>query len=137
MSNVRKTVMLFRPCCTHVLPLVVSPFTVDVFPLSIAHIVSVLEKEGFRVSVADPSDLNQYALKEITRRIIKEKPFVVGISCFAENRFACREIAEIVKRINKKITVVFGGVFPTFLYGPLLVGWLVDIVIPFNKKLFY
>lgn len=134
MSSVRKTVMLFRPCCTHVLPLLSSPFRVDIFPLSIAHIVSVLEKGGFKVSVADPADLSQYAPKEIIRRIIKEKPSVVGISCFTANRFACREIAEIVKRIDKKITVVFGGVLPTFLYGPLLAGWPVDIVVPYEGE---
>jgi radical SAM superfamily enzyme YgiQ (UPF0313 family) len=130
----KNPILLYRPLFKSINEAPFGYFQGDVFPLSIAYITALLEQEGFNVIVADPSEPKLYMPKEIIRTIVKEKPVIVGLSCFVQNRFACLEIAKIVKKINPNIKVVFGGTFPTFLYKQILAEWPVDIVVLYEGE---
>jgi radical SAM superfamily enzyme YgiQ (UPF0313 family) len=53
--------------------------------------------------------------------IIREKnPDIVGISCYTFNRHACIKLARLVKEINQRIRIVFGGPHSSVMHAQLL-----------------
>ena len=77
------------------------------FPLGLGYIAAVLEKQH-DVDVVDAmaEKLNSNDLKD---RIIRACPDIVGITSDTLTFQAAVEVAEIVKRVNRKIIVVVGG----------------------------
>ncbi len=90
-------------------------------PLGLASIASyVRQHAGVKAYVYSSPDYSPDAIKRI---ILKEKPSVIGISCWSFNRFACIHLARIVKKIDPAIVTVFGGVHATFLDRQLLLNY--------------
>lgn len=86
-------------------------------PLGLLYLAAMLEKENFEVKVVDVYD---FTFKEIEKVIVKEKPDIVGIPCFTETRIVALKLAGLVKKINKKTIVVFGGAHATFFPEQIL-----------------
>jgi anaerobic magnesium-protoporphyrin IX monomethyl ester cyclase len=79
-------------------------------PLGLASIAAHLEKNGFSVRIFD-AEIEKRKLEEWLAEI---QPRVVGISGTTHTRFESFEIASRVKRFNKDIITVYGGIHASF-----------------------
>lgn len=75
-------------------------------PLGLLYLAGMLEKEGLEVNMVDAFDVPFDKIEEI---IIKEKPGIVGVSCFTDSRLAALKVVDLVKKVNPKIYTVMGG----------------------------
>jgi radical SAM superfamily enzyme YgiQ (UPF0313 family) len=102
----------------------------------------VLEKNGYNVKVLDTAiegwrkinkrfdGLNYIGLsfKEVEERIKRESPDLVGITSLSVDAINAREIAKIVKSIDKDIKVVVGGCHYSVTYDNELKNENIDYV---------
>lgn len=98
-------------------------------PLGIGYIAALLQKEGYHVSC-----LNLYLglknLEYLKNLITQSQPLLVGISTMTENYQNGLRLANAVKSIHPKSTVIFGGPHVTFLDEEVLLeNNCVDIVV--------
>lgn len=103
------------------------------FPLGLMYLASSLENASFKVEIIDasldlirPTDQNGwhygYTLNELVADVIERKPDIVGIGCFFSMRFpAVLEIAQEIKKANKDIVIVIGGIHPTIYAEQILI----------------
>ncbi len=104
-------------------------------PLGVAYVAAVCEEAGFDVKIIDclaegewkstpvDGDLLYWGLTydEIEKRIKKERPDVVGISCqFSLQYIPSKEIVRMVKRLFPQTITVMGGTHPTIMYKEIL-----------------
>lgn len=101
-------------------------------PLGLMYIAAVLEENNFPVKIIDASvgqkrifNKNTWhygdTLDELIIKIKKEQPNIVGIGCFFSMRFPyVLEIAREIKKINKDIDIVIGGIHPTIFTEQIL-----------------
>jgi len=94
-------------------------------PVNIAYLASIL-KEHHDVAIYD---LFRHSWKRVREILEKEDPDVVGITCLTEQRASPLKLARLVKSINEKTKVVFGGIHPTILYNQVLEHYPVDVVV--------
>ena len=86
--------------------------------LGLASVSSCVEhKTGIACDVYCSAD---YSMATLTKVIRTQKPSMLGISCLSFNRFACFKLAEMAKRIDPSIVVVWGGVHATLLDEQIL-----------------
>lgn len=81
-------------------------------PLGIGYLSAYLKKNGIKTKIIDAlrEELNNEAL---LRRIIFEKPDVVGITCLTA---FYKEVVDLSNKVNaNNIRCIIGGVHPTFL----------------------
>jgi magnesium-protoporphyrin IX monomethyl ester (oxidative) cyclase len=97
------------------------------FPLGIGYLSAVLEKEGWNVGVLDAlaegwdnleEEENRFVRglgrEEIKNRVRKFKPDIVGIgSPFSSQSSMAHRMAEIVKEVDRNITIILGGAYPS------------------------
>lgn len=76
--------------------------------LGIIFLAGVLEKDGFKVKIIDSAALKM-SLNQIRQEIIKDRPFVVGLTAVTAEFIQALTIARIVKEIDKSIVVIMGG----------------------------
>jgi len=89
-------------------------YNLDFPPINLTYIASYLSDLGVQVAILDTkvNDLNH---RQISKRIEKFKPDIVGISVFVSAALnESLEIAKIVKKIDPFCPVVLGGRHPTF-----------------------
>lgn len=114
-------------------------------PMGLAYIASVLKRENVEVKIIDTiaEGLNHSKQKmfkvtshfglewdEIKKRLSKENPDIVGISCpFSSSAKNAHKVAELVKTINKNIFTVMGGAHPSALPQDVLTDPNVDFVV--------
>ena len=101
-------------------------------PLGLMYIAAVLEENNFPVKIIDASVGQKRLLEKDTWhygdtldgliiKVRKEQPDVVGIGCFFSMRFPyVLEIAQEIKKINKDIIIVIGGIHPTIFTERIL-----------------
>ncbi|MBX5327665.1 MAG: B12-binding domain-containing radical SAM protein [Candidatus Bathyarchaeia archaeon] len=82
-------------------------------PLGILYIATVLEKEGFEVSLLDQA-AKGYTIDETVKWVRKENPDVVGFSTLASSGRTAAVLSGEVKKENPEITTVFGNYYATF-----------------------
>jgi len=82
-----------------------------VFPLSLnlVYLGDALLRNGFEVKIKDLSFEKDW--DNIARFIKREKPGIVGISCFSDNRMEAYRLIRLVKEIDMNIKVIAGGHF--------------------------
>lgn len=107
-----------------------------IVPMGIAYIAAVLESKKYEVQLLD-SVVEGYhtedpvpgtedivyglSLNMIEERIRGFSPQLVGISCrFSSEIYGCYEIARLVKKINKNIITVIGGLHPSYFARQVL-----------------
>lgn len=110
-------------------------------PLSLAYLAAYLRKEGYVVNVLDAvagkiTKLNnnrwRYGLTDllIIEKIKKFKPDVCGITCsLSVKKDSAFDIAELIKRIDKNIITIVGGIHPTILPLEMVQNPHIDYVI--------
>jgi anaerobic magnesium-protoporphyrin IX monomethyl ester cyclase len=93
-------------------PLRVADYNKPTIPLGLAYIAAVLEQAGHEVTVIDNyAERNHH--RQITERVSRIAPDVVGISTDSFSFQNAIEIAKAVKEANKDILVVAGGPHPS------------------------
>ena len=101
-------------------------------PLGLAYLAAMLEKEKLEVSVVD---MCENSIEDIKGIIKEHNPDIVGISCFTQTRKVVFRMASLIKKINKKITIVLGGSHATFLYEQILKNYKeIDIVVLYEGE---
>jgi len=110
-------------------------------PLSLAYLAAYLRKQGYVVNILDAvaskiTKLNngrwRYGLNEseIIERIKKFKPDVCGITCsLSLKKDSVFNMAEIIKRVDKSIITIVGGIHPTILPLEVLQSPCIDYII--------
>ena len=97
-------------------------------PLGLLYIAAVLERENIDVKVVD-SGIEKHSWKDVERVIENENPELVGIPTNTPGITKSMKVAEIVKKIDPKIKVVFGGPHATILPEECLKNQNVDFVV--------
>lgn len=102
---------------------------VAAIPMGLYYIGAMLRANSYAVDI-----LNAYHLGGAPHRLYpvlgEKRPDVVGFSILHANRWGAIDIARMVKKVNPKTTVVFGGVGATFLWDHFLTHFPeVDFVI--------
>ncbi len=100
------------------------------YPLALAYLGAVLEKEGHSVKAFDYIH-DEWAKVEnqVKSIIIQEKPQIIGVSSMTTNRIAAAKLAKLANSIDPNIKVIFGGVHPTLMYEQILLNLPVDFVV--------
>lgn len=80
-------------------------------PLGIAYIAAFIRNK-YDVSILDANALN-LSVNDIKKRVIDLKPDVVGITSTTANIFNAFAVAKTVKKVNKDIVIILGGVHAT------------------------
>lgn len=93
-----------------------NPFE-TVLPVGLGYIHSYLRSRELPSALANFSRMDP---SEIQGILHKERPDIVGISCFTFNRSASVELARIVKSTLPDATVVMGGPHATHVAHPLM-----------------
>lgn len=120
--------LLFSP------PSELSQFSVKdenpIYPMGLAYLGAVLEKEGHEVKVYDYfAKTWEETAPQVEKIITEQKPNVVGISSMTMNRTSSFKLARLTKRINPEIKVIMGGVHPTTMYKQILENFPVDFIV--------
>ncbi len=92
---------------------------VSAVPMGLYYVGATLRAQGYSTEILNGYDMGR--APHLIQRVINEKrPDVVGFSILNANRWGGIDIARIVKKINPKTVVVFGGVGATFLWEHFL-----------------
>ncbi|MBI4678654.1 MAG: radical SAM protein [Elusimicrobia bacterium] len=90
---------------------------------------AILERAGHAVSGRDFDLWREDAMLAQLPAVLRvEAPDLVGISCLSSNRHIVLRLADVVKRLSPKTTVVVGGPFATIEPGFLLDRCRADLV---------
>jgi radical SAM superfamily enzyme YgiQ (UPF0313 family) len=88
-------------------------------PMGIYHVAAAVKERGHEVEILNWHDRGISA-ESIENALQEKKPRVIGFSILHANRWGGIEIARIAKRIDPRVTVVFGGVGATHLWEHFL-----------------
>ena len=98
-------------------------------PVALLYLAGYLEKHGFETEIVDITldhqirDKNFYQdIKKHLRRIEEETiqqvkqlhPGIIGITCYTPEYFEALSLAKKIKKFDKDIQVIVGGIHPTF-----------------------
>lgn len=98
-------------------------------PMGIYHVAAALKERGHDVEVINWHDRGISA-ESIENALQEKEPRVIGFSILHANRWGGIEIARIAKRIDPRVTVVFGGVGATHLWDHFLKHFpMVDFIV--------
>lgn len=102
----------------------------SVYPLGLAYLASVLEKNGHDVKLLNLSLSRWEDIKDnVIETIKQEQPEVLGISILTNSRTSARKFIEIVKEYSPKTLIVAGGIHTTYLYEQILDNFKVDFAV--------
>jgi radical SAM superfamily enzyme YgiQ (UPF0313 family) len=101
-------------------------------PLGLGYLAAVLKCENIDVKVIDLVDTPFEKVPDIMKRY---NPQIVGVSCnLTDYRWGAFRLATIIKSINPKIKVVFGGSHATHMYKQILQNFPVDVIVRFEGE---
>jgi len=128
-QNLRwKRILLIKPNC-RISKIDIHYTRLDVPPLNLTYIASYLIDLEITMKIIDAKAKN-LNYRQIKKEIQKFNPDLVGISVFITAAIKhCYDIARIVKEVNPKCLVVFGGRHPTFEPEETLKVDEVDLVV--------
>ena len=92
---------------------------VSAIPMGLYYVGAMLRANGYAVDILNGHNLGR-APHRIYQVLGDKQPDVVGFSILHANRWGGIDIARMVKKVNPKATVVFGGVGATFLWEHFL-----------------
>ncbi len=98
-------------------------------PVALMYLAGYLEKKGYASEIIDiiikeqirdekflqkKAKILRQIKKEILQEVKKLKPDIVGITCYTPEYFEVLDLAKAIRKTNKEIKIVVGGVHPTF-----------------------
>ena len=97
------------------------------FPMTQLLLASFLEYKGLK---ADIYQELPYSVSKILAFIKKNKTVAVGMTCDCTNLQSCAVMADLIKKINKDIRVILGGVHATLYHRDILENFPhIDVVV--------
>ncbi|MCW4010020.1 MAG: B12-binding domain-containing radical SAM protein [Candidatus Bathyarchaeota archaeon] len=98
-------------------------------PLGLAYLAASLEASNFSVKIIDmPLTSMDYA--SLRKELKRERPLIIGLTCYTQNYSLALKIAEIAKGEYPESTIIIGGPHVTFADSECLsTSKAVDIVI--------
>jgi anaerobic magnesium-protoporphyrin IX monomethyl ester cyclase len=98
-------------------------------PLGLAYVGAVLENDDVEVEIVD-MHAERMTRTELQDHITSFQPDVVGIGTLTPTFYSAIEEAQSIKEVDPHMTIVFGGVHPSFMYEETLQNYsCVDIVV--------
>jgi radical SAM superfamily enzyme YgiQ (UPF0313 family) len=95
-------------------------------PLGIAYLTSALRKNGVETVFAD---LHEHSWPRVAALLRRERPDVVGISCFTLGRTNALRLATEARQALPEARIVMGGPHATFFPEHMLANPAVDVVV--------
>ena len=93
---------------------------ISVVPIGVYYVAALLKENGYDVEI-----LNWYNIHKTPEKIFEiladKKPEVIGFCILNANRWGGVEIAQLAKKINPKVKIIFGGVAPTLMWKHFLI----------------
>lgn len=96
-------------------------------PLGLAFLAAVLRKNGYEVRIID-NYLHRASVKECVKEVVKQSPFLVGLTCTSITYQPCIELAKEIKN-RLEVPIVVGGPHPTVLPESMLQHPFIDYVV--------
>ena len=105
--------------------------SLDMPPLGILYLATVLKKHGYEVGVFDINSLkNSYDRENVINNIITAKPKIIAISTMTPSFPNVIDIIKLVREeLGSSCKIILGGYHVTFLPDTALVENLADIVV--------
>ncbi len=97
-------------------------------PLGYAYLAAALRERGQKVFIVDGHAEN-LDIKNLTERIIRHYPNIVGLYATTPQITESLEIAKRIKEWNKDVSIWFGGPHPTAMPEESLKSGYVDVVV--------
>jgi radical SAM superfamily enzyme YgiQ (UPF0313 family) len=78
-------------------------------PITLAYVAASILKSGHEVKLVDmdAENIDHHKLSEVVKQY---DPDMVGLSVMLNNLIVCLELAELIKKINSDIKIIFGGI---------------------------
>ncbi len=92
---------------------------ISAVPIGLYYVAALLKEHGQDTEILDWHEMDR-TNGVMEKTIMEKKPDVIGFSVLQANRWGAIEIARLAKKVNPKVTTVFGGVSPTFLWEHFL-----------------
>lgn len=108
--------------------LINSPLGESVLPLGLGYISAVLDKNNIKNKILNLSD-TRASINLLNQTLQKFEPEIVGISALTISSFDALMIAEVVKKFDRSIKTIVGGVHATFQPFQMLGNSFIDIVV--------
>lgn len=93
--------------------------SVNIFPMGLGYMAAMLEKENIRVEILDLAMINM-SRNKLANYLIERSPVIVGISSMSPQYQNVKKIASLVKRVNKNIVVLYGGIHASLVSDQIL-----------------
>ena len=97
-------------------------------PLGLAYVASVLLENGYSTSAID-FNITGFIPEQLELALKSGETRILGISTHTETYLSGLRIAEVAKRLNPDIKVVFGGPHATVMYKQVAIEDNVDVVV--------
>lgn len=110
-----KILLIYPYCLEHRL----NAEDVSVVPIGVYYVGALLKENQYDVEIMNWHHLNKRPNK-IREVLVEKRPDVIGFSILHANRWGGIEIAQIAKKINNNVRIVFGGIGATFLWEHFL-----------------
>ena len=101
-------------------------------PLGIAYLSACLKEAGYDAMAVD---MSTWEWNKVAHFIERERPDVLGASCFTDTRHQAFEVLRIAKRVCPGVTTLIGGPHATFLDEQILSNYHADIVVRGESEL--
>lgn len=96
-------------------------------PLGLLYLAGTLLKHNYEVRLVDGGLEGKNAVIEA---VYDFKPHIVGITCLTPGRMKALEVADIARKADPNILIVFGGAHPTIMYRQLLEQYAcIDLIV--------
>ena len=99
----------------------------NLFPLGIGYLLSSLKK--FHDVQAYHFNGLARAKKQIIKTIRIFNPDIIGFTCNTFNRSLVRESIQWIRKVNKNIKIIVGGIHASFCYEQVLNHYGADIIV--------
>jgi len=82
--------------------------------IGLGYLAAILEKNNFDCQIID-AKLERLTLEQTIEKIIQAKPMILGLTSMTHDLNQAIKIAKEVKKKNRKITIIIGGIHATAL----------------------
>ena len=89
----------------------------NILPNGLYYMATILKDNGYDVYLKNYSE---YSDADIEKEIMEINPGIVGLTCYTFNAFTTYTLCDLIKKINKNITIILGGPHATIMSDEIL-----------------
>lgn len=98
-------------------------------PLGLLAIGSYLKYHGYKVVILDTNIYSEAFVHTEIEKLIAARPVFIGLSVMTAQLPHALEISKLVKRLDSTVTIVWGGIHPTFFPTQTSLDQHIDFVV--------